>query len=538
MIHKGALSCKQTFRIPVPSHSRKRGHGKQPVDRFRWILSFGLGLLAWNWSGARALAADAPSPPLNIVLLVADDLGWGEVGCYGQKKIPTPHIDQLAREGMRFTQFYSGAPVCAPSRCVLMTGKHLGHAEVRSNLPASKVFPEFDEGQYPLSAEAVTFAQIFQKGGYATGAFGKWGLGPVESTGDPNRKGFDLFYGYNSQSVAHSYYPEHLWRNREKVTINSPGISGHQQKREGDIRAEDYQGQHYGPDLMVAEAEKFLANEHDRPFFLFMPFIEPHVALHPPLERLNQFPREWDPDVYRGEGGYLPHPRPHAAYAALISELDSYVGRIMDKLKEYNLADRTLVIFTSDNGTTHRSPKAAKFFVGGSDAEFFNSTAGLKGYKGSVYEGGIRIPFIARLPGRIAAGAVNDTPGYFADLFKTLCAAARLTPPSGLDGENLWPLLTGKEELNREHPMVWVFPEYKGQVAVRFKEWKALRRDLKTRKPGDWEVYNIPKDPGEEQNLSREHPEIIARAEAVLRQEMSPNSVFPLTIPGVNSAEK
>lgn len=481
-------------------------------------------------------AAEQAPRKLNVVLIVADDLGWGEVGCYGQQKIQTPQIDQLAREGTCFTQFYSGAPVCAPSRCVLMTGKHLGHAEIRSNRPAQRSFPEYEEGQHPLSKEAVTMAQIFQNAGYATGAFGKWGLGPVGSTGDPNRKGFDLFYGYNSQSVAHSYYPTHLWRNSEKVIINDPPVPGKLKVPTGEIRAEDYRGKNYAPALMIAEAERFLDDHHNRPFFLYLPFIEPHVSMHPPQESIDRFPREWDTKVYRGESGYLPHPRPHAAYAAMISDLDSYVGRVMQKLKDYQLMDDTLVIFTSDNGTTHQGPKGAEFYVGGTDPEFFNSTAGLKGFKGSVYEGGIRVPFIVRLPGKIPADKVDSTPAWFADLFPTLCAAAGLKIPSGLDGADLWPHLTSAAPLQREHPMVWIFPEYRGQVAVRMGDFKVLRRDLMTRHPGDWEVYDISADPHEERNMAQQHPEVIRQAKEILHRENGPNQIFPLVIPEASSS--
>lgn len=476
-------------------------------------------------------AAEPPPPKLNVVFIIADDLGWGELGCYGQKKIPTPHIDKLAAQGTRFTQFYSGAPVCAPSRCVLMTGKHLGHAEIRGNQQAQKSFPEFTEGQHPLSKEAVTLAQVFQQAGYATGAFGKWGLGPVGSTGDPNRKGFDLFFGYNCQSVAHSYFPPHLWRNAERVVINDPPIPGHQKVNQGEVVATDTIGKTYAPKLMIDEAEKFIAKNAGRPFFLYLPFIEPHVAMHPPLESLERFPKEWDPEVYRGDSGYLPHPRPHAAYAAMISDLDGYVGRVTQALETTGIADRTLVIFTSDNGTTHPGPAGARFFVGGSDAKFFNSTAGLKGYKGSVYEGGIRVPMITRLPGTIAAGRVSDVPGYFADWFPTLCAATGLKAPAGLDGENLWPVIVGQKPPAKHHPMVWVFPEYGGQVAVRIGAMKVLRRDLKTKTPGAWEVYDLAADPGEQNNLADARPELIHQAIEILRREVADNAIFPLAIP-------
>jgi arylsulfatase A-like enzyme len=474
------------------------------------------------------LAAGA-AEKLNVVFILADDLGWGEVGCYGQKKIPTPNIDRLAAEGMRFTQHYSGAPVCAPSRCVLMTGKHLGHAEVRGNMKVQSVMPQFTEGQYPLSEQAVTFPQVFQKAGYATGAMGKWGLGPVGSTGDPNRKGFDLFFGYNCQGVAHSYYPPYLWRNAEKITINQKPIPGHSPQPEGEVKMADWIGENYAPKLMIAEAEKFIAAQAARPFLLYLPFIEPHVSMHPPRESVEKFPAEWDAEVYRGANGYLPHPRPRAAYAAMISDLDGYVGRVMAALEKAGVAGRTLVIFSSDNGATHEGKADARFHIGGADPVFFNSTAGLRGYKGSVYEGGIRVPMIARLPGRIAAGAVNETPSYFADWFPTLCDAAGLPAPAGLDGESLWPVFVGQEKtLTSRKSMVWVFPEYGGQVAVRLGEFKVERQNLKTKKPGPWEVYDIAHDPGEAHDLAAARADLIKQAEEVLRREVAENAVFPL----------
>jgi arylsulfatase A len=483
------------------------------------------------------LSLQTANSELNVVFILADDLGWGEVGAYGQRKIPTPNIDRLAEEGMRFTQHYSGAPVCAPSRCVLLTGKHLGQAEVRGNLQARTRFAEFTEGQYPLSDQAVTFAQVFQEAGYATGAMGKWGLGPVGSSGDPNRKGFDLFFGYNCQAVAHSFYPPHLWRNAEKITINANPIPGHAKQPEGEVKLEEWIGETYAPKLMIDEAVRFIAAHSGQPFFLYLPFIEPHVAIHPPRESVEKFPAEWDTEVYRGENAYLPHPRPRAGYAAMISDLDGYVGRILAALDKAGLAKDTLVIFSSDNGSTHPGRANSRFHVGGADPPFFNSTAGLRGYKGSVYEGGIRVPMIARLPGRIAAGAVNDMPSYFADWFPTLCDAASLVKPPGLDGESLWPVLTGKQKtLAARKPMIWVFPEYGGQVAVRREDFKLVRQNLKTKSPGAWEVYDLSKDPGETTNLAAAHAGLIGEVEELLRREVSENLVFPLLIPGVNTA--
>ena len=470
---------------------------------------------------------------LNVVFIIADDLGWGELGCYGQEKIPTPNLDKLAKQGSRFTQHYSGAPVCAPSRCVLMTGKHLGHAEIRGNMQAKKLLPQFDEGQYPISEKARTIAQVFREGGYATGAMGKWGLGPVGSTGDPNTKGFDLFFGYNCQSVAHSYYPDHVWRNAEKIVINKNPIPGHAKQPEGEVKLEEWIGETYAPKLMIAEAEKFIASNAQKPFFLYLAFIEPHVSMHPPKESVEKFPKEWDKEPYRGENGYVPHPRPHAGYAAMISDLDSYVGRVMDSLDKAGVADHTLVVFTSDNGTTHGRNETSTFHVGGADAKFFNSTRDLRGFKGSVYEGGIRVPMIARLPGKIPAGVVNDSPGYFADWFPTLCEAAGLPKTEGLDGESLWPAITSGKTTAHTKPMVWVFPEYTGQIAVRIGDKKVVRQGLKTKKPGAWEVYDIAKDRGEKTDIAADNAEVIKQAEEILKKEVSENPIFPMDVPAV-----
>jgi arylsulfatase A len=485
------------------------------------------------WFLLAAAATSHAAEKLNMVFIIADDLGWGELGCYGQEKIPTPNLDKLAKQGSRFTQHYSGAPVCAPSRCVLMTGKHLGHAEIRGNLPAKKLLPQYEEGQYPISEKARTIAQVFREAGYATGAMGKWGLGPVGSTGDPNAKGFDLFFGYNCQSVAHSYYPAHIWRNAEKIIINQKPIPGHAKQPEGEVKLEEWIGETYAPKLMIAEAEKFISDNAKKPFFLYLAFIEPHVSMHPPKESVEKFPKEWDQEPYRGENGYVPHPRPHAGYAAMISDLDSYVGRVMDSLSKAGVADHTLIVFTSDNGTTHPRSPDSKFNVGGADAKFFNSTADLRGFKGSVYEGGIRVPMIARLPGKIPAGVVNDSPGYFADWFPTLCDAAGFAKPEGLDGESLWPAITSGKTVARSKPMVWIFPEYTGQVAVRIGDKKAVRQGLKTKKPGGWEVYDIVKDRSEKNDIAASSAEVVQQAEEVLEKELGENAIFPMEVPAV-----
>lgn len=476
------------------------------------------------------LHAAAPQP--NIVFILADDLGWAELGCYGQARIRTPNIDRLATQGRRFTRHYSGAPVCAPSRCVLMTGRHLGHAEIRGNLQAKDAGGKPAEGQHPLSTNAVTLASVLRNAGYDTAAFGKWGLGRPDSSGAPHLHGFDLFFGYNCQAQAHSYYPAHLWRNTVKVPLNAQPIPGHARQPEGPVDTARYTGERRAPEVMLTEAVRFLETPRDRPFFLYLPFIEPHVALQPPPDLVDSYPADWDDRPYRGQCAYTPHPRPRAAYAALITALDRHVGVILDTLERRGLTTNTLVVFTSDNGTTHPSPGDPTFGVGGVDGAFFNSTGPLRGRKGSVLEGGIRVPLIVRWPGRVPAGTESAVPGYFADHLPTLCAAAGIKPPPGLDGIDLLPSWTGNAPLTRTRPMIWVFPEYGGQVAVNTGRFKALRRDLHAKDgPGPWEVYDLDSDPGESRNLALQRPDLIHEAEAILARETVPNATFPVRIP-------
>ena len=480
---------------------------------------------------AMLVFAAVPAMATNVVFILADDLGYGEVGCFGQTKIPTPNIDRLATEGTRMTRHYTGAPVCAPARCILMTGKHAGHAEIRGNRQASVTDPKFKEGQHPISAGVLTMAGVFKHAGYATGAIGKWGLGPVGSSGDPNKHGFDLFFGYNCQAVAHSYYPRFLWRNDKQIEINARPVPGHAKQPAGDVKAETWIGENYAPDLMVKEAEAFIAANKAKPFFLYLAFVEPHVSMQPPLDRVNAFPKEWDDQPYRGEAGYTPHPRPRAAYAAMIADLDHHVGAVRAALDKAGVLDDTLIVFTSDNGTTHPGGGKSRFYIGGCDAGFFNSSAGLSGYKGSLLEGGIRVPCVVRLPGKIKAGVVDTTPGYFPDWFPTVCAAAGIPAPTGLDGSNLWPELTGTGKVERAKPMLWVYPEYGGQVAVRLGDFKVIRQDLQKKKPKPWCVYNIEADPAEKSDLASARTDLIKEAEAVLAREIDPNPVFPLKLP-------
>ena len=467
---------------------------------------------------ASTLLSDAKP---NIVFILADDLGYGELGSYGQKKIKTPNIDQLAKEGIRFTHHYTGAPVCAPARCVLMTGLHLGHAEIRNNGDSKngRKFP----GQWPITDQALTIAETLQAAGYKTGGFGKWGLGPTDSSGSPIKQGFDRFYGYNCQRNAHSFYPPFLDDDEGIEVINKNPIPGHKRQPEGEIKAENYRAETYAPDRILEEALEFIDDHKNEPFFLYLPFVEPHVSMQPPQSNIDQYPIEWDQEkgAYRGQNGYLPHPRPRAGYAAMISDLDDHVGAILARLKKHQVDQNTLVIFTSDNGTTHPGGDP-KFHIGGVDAEFFNSTGELRGWKGSVNEGGIRIPAIVRWPSQVQPGSLTHAPSYFPDWFPTICSAAQITPPQHLDGTDLTAALLGKE-FKRTKPMLWEFHGYRGQLALIDYPWKIILQNAKTKKPGKWQLYNIENDPSESKDLANQKPNILEKMVQSFINDRSPN---------------
>ncbi|MBL9002528.1 MAG: arylsulfatase [Phycisphaerae bacterium] len=451
------------------------------------------------WILAALLCGPAPAAPPNFILILADDLGYGEPGCYGQRIIRTPRLDLMAAEGARFTRAYAAAPVCAPSRCQLLTGRHAGHAFIRDN---REVKPE---GQLPLPESTVTIARRLRSAGYATGCAGKWGLGPPGSSGDPLNQGFEFFFGYNCQRQAHNFYPTHLWRNSEKVMLdgNTPG---------------NLTGPHYAHALIMDEALAFIRRSADQPFFLFLAVTIPHVALQVPEEDLDAYPGI-DDAPYDGKHGYLPHPRPHAAYAAMVSRLDRDVGRLLDLLADLGIDQRTLVIFTSDNGPTHGR-------VGGADSEFFRSTAGLRGLKGSVYEGGIRVPFIARWPGMISRGVVRDEPCIGYDLPATFLDLAGLPPMNDTDGVSLAPLLTGRGEATPREFFYWEFPGYEGQQAVLDGNLKAVRTGMH-KGPIRTELYDLSIDPDESTDLSGLRPEDLARLEGIMRSQHTDSKEFP-----------
>jgi arylsulfatase len=447
-----------------------------------------------------ATAADRPP---NIVLIIADDLGCFELGCYGQKIIKTPNVDKLAEGGMKFTHFYAGCAVCAPSRCALMTGLHMGHATIRTN----RATPP--EGQWPIRATDVTVAELLKAKGYVTGAMGKWGLGMWDTTGSPLKHGFDHFYGYNCQAHAHTHYPTYLYRDGKRFEL--PGNDG-------------AKGDSYSQDLFEKEAIAFLEKYKDKPFFLYLPFIVPHVAIQVPEDSLAEYKGKLGDDpaydgTIKGKASYRPHPAPHAGYAAMVTRMDRSVGRIMDKLKALGLEKNTLVIFTSDNGPTHN--------VGGADSTFFKSAGTLRGMKGSLYEGGIRVPFIAYWPGTIKPATTSGERFYFPDVLPTLCDIAGAKTPDKLDGISFLPTLIGQGKQKPHEFLYWEFPSYGGQQAVIAGNWKAVRQNL-AKGVVTTELYDLSKDESESTNVAAKHPDVLAKLEKLLKDQHTPNPDFPL----------
>lgn len=453
-----------------------------------------------------AMAQKAPRP--NIVFIIADDLGYGDVGFNGQQKIKTPNMDRLAAEGMRFSQFYAGTSVCAPSRSSLISGHHTGHTYIRGNKGVSP------EGQEPIADSVVTMAEVLQKAGYKTGAFGKWGLGPTGSAGDPNKQGFDVFYGYNCQTLAHRYYPDHLWENDRKITLEA-----NKNLREN---------KQYAPDLIQQKALEFVdAQSKEQPFFLFLPYILPHAELLVPEDSILQYYRGKFPEKpYVGHdygpnatnGGYTSQKYPHATFAAMVSRLDFYVGQVVARLKEKGLDQNTLIIFTSDNGP---------HMEGGADPDFFNSGGGFRGYKRDLYEGSIREPFVARWPGVIKPGSASTHLGAFWDLLPTFSQLAGAEPPKSIDGISFSPTLTGRGQQTQHRYLYWEFHEHNGKQAIRQGNWKAIRLNAAARPGGPVELYDLSKDPKETNNLAAKYPEKARELGQLMQESHVPSALFP-----------
>ncbi len=454
----------------------------------RTMLSLAVAVLG---TAPAAFAADAARKP-NIVFVMADDLGYGDLSCYGQTRFQTANVDRLAAEGVKFTQFYAGSTVCAPSRCTLMTGLHTGHCYIRGNAKTN------------LRPEDVTVAEVLKDAGYATGLFGKWGLGHEGSTGVPTKQGFDEFFGYLDQNHAHNYYPAYLHRGEPRVALKNvvPG-GGEFGSGVSTNKAE------YSPDLILDEALGFIDRRKDGPFFLYFASTLPHAnneakAAGMEIPDLGRFKdKDW--------------PAPQKGLAAMIARLDGDVGKLLAKLDEHGLADETIVFFTSDNGPHNE---------GGNRADFFDSSGPLRGTKRAPYEGGIRVPMVVRWPGHAPAGTVSDHVGYFADFLPTAAALAGVAAPPHLDGLSFLPAILGKPDGPTHDFLYWEFYEQGSFQAVRLGDWKAVVRPIGGKKV---ELYDLATDLGEAHDVAAEHPEIAAKALAILRREHTPSPLW--TVP-------
>jgi arylsulfatase A-like enzyme len=434
-------------------------------------------------------AEQAPRP--NVIMVLADDLGYSDVGCYGQKQIQTPNLDRLATEGMRFTQCYAGSTVCAPSRCCLMTGLHTGHARVRGN------------ALVPLEPQDTTVAELLKGAGYRTALVGKWGLGEPGSSGVPNRKGFDYFFGYLNQVHAHNYYPDYLWRNEEKFPLAGNVVEkGVASKRTT-----------YSHDLFTQEALKFIEEKSDKPFFLYLAYTIPHAN-----NEAGKQGMEVPSDAPYSD---KPWPQQQKNHAAMITRLDADVGKLVKRLQELKLDDKTIIFFSSDNGP-HKE--------GGADPKFFKSSGPLRGIKRDLYEGGIRVPMIARWPGRIRAGAVSDQVWAFWDFLPTVAEFAGAKPPEKLDGLSMVPALLGEKQAGRPQPnhefLYWEFHEGGFSQAVRMGDWKLVRRPY-GKDPAP-ELYNLKDDVGEANNVAGEYKDVVAKIEAYLKDARTEAKQWPV----------
>jgi arylsulfatase A-like enzyme len=468
----------------------------------------------------------------NIIYILADDLGYADLGCYGQTKIETPNIDQLAKEGMMFSQHYSGSAVCAPSRSVLLTGKHSGHTDIRNNGPWSSrgdvqnIFAMLKdstlEGNLPLQDNTVTIANLLQDAGYKTGMSGKWGLGAPHTNSIPTTKGFNYFIGYNCQRIAHTYYPPFLYENEQRLYLNNEAmVLGEKLPADKDPldkkSYEKYTQPDYAPDVMYKGMENFVVENKDNPFFFYWASLIPHVALQAPQRWVDYYIKKFgDEEPYLGNKGYYPHQNPHAVYAAMVSYFDENVGKLVARLKELGIYENTLIIFTSDNGPT---------FNGGSDSQYFES-AGILGsqnreIKGSFKEGGVRVPMIASWTGKIKPGSKSDHISAFWDVMPTLCEIANAKTPDDIDGISMVPTLLGKGVQKEHKALYW---ELGRSQAVRMGKWKGIRRNGKDAL-GKIELYNLGKDIQERNNIAADNSEIVEQIKTIMREEHKPAAI-------------
>ena len=460
----------------------------------------------------------------NIIYILADDLGYGDLGSYGQENINTPNLDRMANEGIRFTQHYAGSTVSAPSRAVLMTGLHTGHAPIRGNREIMPI------GQYPLQYGTVTFPKILQEAGYMTGAFGKWGLGPPDSEGSPSLQGFDRFFGLLCQRRSHFFYPEFLFnveRGKTAERIYLEGNKTEDASREGFERpgsGPPIEREQYSSDVMTSEALEFIDQNSDRPFFLYLPTQIPHASLTAPDEVLALYLDENGESIFEEDtsypfGGYTRQTMPKAAYAAMVTRLDQHVGMILDKLEKKGIAENTLVIFTSDNGS---------YSEGGYHYSMHNSNAPLRGGKRDLYEGGIRVPMLAWWPGKIEPSGVSDHISGFQDMMPTFAELAGSQPPPLIDGISMVPTLLGRADQKEHEYLYWEFHARGGRQAVRMGKWKAVRLNVRENRNNPVELYDLDEDIAEQHDLADQHPEIVEKIDRIMHEAHVPSQLFPL----------
>lgn len=466
----------------------------------------------------------------NILFILADDLGYGELGSYGQELIETPNLDELRASGMKFTQFYSPAPVCAPSRYMFLSGLHAGHSYIRSNDEWAERGEVWDyelassdpslEGQRPIPANTPSIAKELKRNNYQTALIGKWGLGAPGTEGVPNKHGFDYFYGYNCQRQAHNLYPPHLWENEQKIRLNNELVAPRTKlSTQADPKASDsyalFEQQEYAPTLMQERAISFIKNRNkESPFFLYYASPLPHVPLQAPKKWVEFYEEKLGPEEpYLGQNGYFPNRTPNATYAAMISYLDEQVGELIDLLKEEGLYNNTMIVFTSDNGPT---------YAGGVDPNAFNSAGPFDNNygrtKGFTYEGGIRVPLIVSWPGIVEANSQSDWMGSFYDFFPSFLDVAENNTQHNSDGLSIIPLLKGETEYPQHDHLYWEFPSYNGQQAVRYGKWKGIRKNMNDGNR-QIELYDLDNDPTESTDLASEHPEIVTKIEDIMIQE-------------------
>jgi arylsulfatase A-like enzyme len=450
---------------------------------------------------AGELSAQKNTSKPNVIFIIADDLGYADIGCYGQQKIETPNIDRLAKGGMKFTQFYAGTAVCAPSRSSLLTGLHTGHTPIRGNKGMQP------EGQTPLPDSVITFANKLQSAGYTTGAFGKWGLGYITTSGAPDKKGFDQFYGYNCQTLAHNYYPDHLWNNHDRVDFP--------ENKQSNVT--------YSADLIHNKALQFISDNSNKPFFLFLPYTAPHAEVIVPHDSVyNYYIKKFNekPDtIKRMYDGRLLEPYPHASFAAMVARLDRYVGEIMQVVEAKGIAGNTLIIFTSDNGP-HKE--------GGGDPDFFNGNGQFKGIKRDLYEGGIRVPFIAYWKGKIQPAVSNQLAAFW-DLYPTFLQIGNVAPKK-TDGISILPALLKKGKQQQHEYFYWEFHENNGRQAIRWNNWKGIKLNVSTNANAPVELYDLTTDPGEQNNITSKHPDIVKKIEAMMKEAHVENKDWPLLV--------